>query len=129
MVSRVTRFADVFRRANASFPGTKGLVVEGTVERLIEGSKFVAVSTGLKGHTQFVADELHVPGKPLEVGSKRRFIVQRMEDPLGEVQLNMSKLMEDQRNASIWAEIKAAHERQQPVMVGRPERMVFLSLT
>eukprot|EP00959_Pyramimonas_sp_CCMP1952_P301753 6313775-Pyramimonas_sp.AAC.2 len=52
-----------------------------------------------------------------------------MEDPLGEVQLNMSKLLEDQRNANIWAEIKAAHERHQPVMVGHltnPQYQLFL---
>jgi hypothetical protein len=94
------------------------MVVEGKVEKYMEGNKFVSVSTGLKGSTQFIADELQIPGKPLKVGSSRRFIVQRMEDPLGDLELNMSKLLDDQRATNIWAEIKAANERQQPVMVG-----------
>jgi len=116
MVTRVTRFSDVFRRANASFPSLRGMVVEGKVEKYMEGNKFVSVSTGLKGSTQFIADELQIPGKALKVGSSRRFIVQRMEDPLGDLELNMSKLLDDQRATNIWAEIKAANERQQPVM-------------
>mmetsp|Transcript_29944 Transcript_29944/g.41462 ORF Transcript_29944/g.41462 Transcript_29944/m.41462 type:complete len:226 (-) Transcript_29944:219-896(-) len=114
MVSRVTRFADVFRKSNASFPGLKGMVIEGRVESV--GKKMVGVNTGYKGHTKFVRAELEIPGERLEIGSTRRLLIEGLSNPIGEMELSMSRLQEEERISSVWAEFQSAFEQQQPIM-------------
>ena len=52
-----------------------------------------------------------------QVGSKRRFVVEHTNNYLGEMDLNMNKIMEEQRNAATWNEMKTAYQRNVNVMV------------
>lgn len=116
MVSKITRFGELFRKSNASFPAMRNMVIEGTVEQISQTDRFCLVNTGFKNLTKLPVRELHMPGHELEVGSKRRFVIEHTNNYLGEMDLNMSKILEEQRNAATWNEMKSAYERNINVM-------------
>lgn len=114
MVSKVARFGEKFMTSNAAFPTFRGMVLEGRVEKIED--RFSLVNTGFKNLTKLPNRELDMPGVELAVGSTRRFVVEHTNNYLGEMDLNMNKIVEEQRNTATWNELKLAYERNVNVM-------------
>eukprot|EP00241_Pyramimonas_parkeae_P010840 CAMPEP_0114235146 /NCGR_PEP_ID=MMETSP0058-20121206/6089_1 /TAXON_ID=36894 /ORGANISM="Pyramimonas parkeae, CCMP726" /LENGTH=249 /DNA_ID=CAMNT_0001346877 /DNA_START=60 /DNA_END=809 /DNA_ORIENTATION=- len=116
MVTKVPRAIDAFLKSNASFPYLRGMVIEGIVFMSRESDKFCLVDIGYKNFIRMPKAELEMPGKVLKTGVTRRFVVEHTNNYLGEFDLNMSKILEEQRQLATWNELRTYYEKNLNVM-------------
>jgi ribosomal protein S1 len=110
-------FEELLRRSPSSMPGLKGKVLAGHVIASKHSDKFVDVDVGFKGSVTLLRSELGPGGASAAPGDIFPVVVEHLETPLGEMQLNGERAREQERLESVWQELRGAHARGAVVQV------------
>lgn len=105
-------FLELFRRSNSAYPALRDAQVVGHVVRVAR-SGFVDVDVGFRSPQTIPATELG--STPPSVGDKHTFVVQSLETPLGEMELDTATRDSHRQVEAVWDEIMRAHKLMMPV--------------
>eukprot|EP00854_Cymbomonas_tetramitiformis_P008016 gene8016-9525_t len=116
MTTKVWKFTDWFRKSNLSYPCIKDALLKVQIIKATESSKYAMVRTGFRGQVNFTKNEISLPNDPAQVGKVRTVQCLHVNNPFGEMDLSMKKVLDERRAGLLWQEIQAAAERSQPIM-------------
>mmetsp|Transcript_8461 Transcript_8461/g.9841 ORF Transcript_8461/g.9841 Transcript_8461/m.9841 type:complete len:241 (+) Transcript_8461:371-1093(+) len=113
-VSKLVRFADIFRKSNASLVDPVHCNYKGTILQANKNSRFAIVDLGLKEPVKVLKDELEREGS-IRVGEELDVTVETIWNPIDEMEIGVNQLIDDRRGVALNYHLHTAYEKNEKV--------------